>query len=372
MSLPRFQAPIALTLVLVAAVSSHPCLGQAASPTGETTASSGGNPGMIITNQDGEALPLNERGNVSSEEDMPGGFGEHSTAYTAGSASTAVAIANPEWNTVGPDGSTISLGGGSTNVSSRFLEPGHYVMSNAGAVRVGDSTGNTSSSSAVAAGAQIGIDVEDKTSPAILIKVVPQDTYQVNSCAVKEEPLDVYPTQNKTFGIHLLGPNFDPALQEQRIPERVSRERIVPAANEAADGTVQNSFNLDSQLNPIMPDGRIYVPANVRCGITVDFADNDPAQAVPGDPSSTYQPETKWYEVHRLRGAAVEPEIEKNPETYIFRSPTNESLGPVYSIVAYAEDRTGNVSVVRIPVTVFTRPHAVQRIEFEQQRAPFE
>ena len=121
-----------------------------------------------------------------------------------------------------------------------------------------------------------------------------------------------------------------------------------------------------------MPEGRIYVPADVRCGIAVEFADNDPAKVVPGDSSSGYRPETKWHEVHCLRSPDAEPEIVRDPETYIFRAPTDDVNGPVYSILAHAEDRTGNMTLVRIPVTVFPVPFAVQRIEYEQQRDPSE
>lgn len=352
----RICAPITLALVLWATVSTRAVLAQ------------GTNPGMIITNQNGEALQVNASGNFALVEDMPGGFGEHSTVYATGAAS-GTAIANPEWNTVGPDGSTQSLGGASTNVDSRFLEPGRYVLSNAGAVRVTDSASSTSSASSVMAGAQIGIEVADKTSPAILIKVVPQDSHQENSCAVKEEPLDVHPAQDKTFGIHVRGPNFDPALQGGRAPESVSRGGLVPAGRGASEGTVQNSFNLDSQVDPNMPEGRLYVPEDVRCGIDVEYADNDPAQAVPGDPSSTYQPVTKWYEVHCLRDSGSEPEIVRDPQTYIFRAPSDEANGPVYAIVACAKDRAGNTTLVRIPVTVLARSLAVQKIEFEHQGA---
>ncbi|TPW10623.1 MAG: hypothetical protein FD129_1864, partial [bacterium] len=344
---------LALALLLAAAVSTRPALAQ------------GSNPGMIITNQDGEALQINARGNFALTEDMPGGFGEHSTVYSTGGASGSVSVANPEWNTVRPDGSTVSLGGASTNVDSRFLEPGHYILSNAGAVRVTDSAAGTSNASAVVAGAQLGIDVEDKTSPAILIKVVPQNSYQENSCAVKEEPLDVHPAADKTFGIHVLGPNFDPSLQAGRAPEPVSREKLVAAGRGGSGGTVQNTFNLDSRLDPSMPEGRLYVPEDVRCGLSVEYADNDPAQAVPGDPSSTYQPATRWYEVHCLREAGAEPEIVRDPATYIFRAPTDEVNGPVYAIVAYARDRTGNTTLVRIPVTVLAGSMAVKRIEFD-------
>ncbi len=109
--------------------------------------------------------------------------------------------------------------------------------------------------------------------------------------------------------------------QQGQAAEPVSRRRVVSAANQGSDGTVQNAFNLDSGVSPSMPEGRLYVPEDVRCGITVHFADNDPAQVVPGDPSSTYQPPTRWHEVHCLRGPDAQPEIVRDPQTYIFGPP---------------------------------------------------